>query len=66
MYIDVLIEMCVEVWILVINVLLEIEFKLMLVKFDNLLLIEWEDLLFDDIISEVLSFINCDEFELYD
>lgn len=38
----------------------------MLVKFDNLLLIEWEDLLFDDIISEVLSFINCDEFELYD
>ncbi|EGR4175989.1 magnesium transporter [Vibrio cholerae] len=66
MHIDVLTEMRAEVRISVINALSEIELKLTLAKLDNLSLIEWEDSLPDDIISEALSLINRDELELYD
>ena len=66
MHIDVLTEMRAEVRISVINALSEIELKLTLAKLDNLSLIEWEDSLPDDIISEALSLINRDELELYE
>ncbi|EKF9768298.1 magnesium transporter [Vibrio cholerae] len=66
MHIDVLTEMRADVRISVINALSEIELKLTLAKLDNLSLIEWEDSLPDDIISEALSLINRDELELYD
>ncbi|MGL4223879.1 MAG: magnesium transporter [Vibrio sp.] len=66
MHIDVLTEMRAEVRFSVINALSEIELKLTLAKLDNLSLIEWEDSLPDEIVSEALSLISRDELELYD
>ncbi len=66
MHIDVLTEMRADVRISVITTLSETELKLTLAKLDNLSLIEWEDSLPDDIVSEALRLISRDELELYD
>ncbi len=66
MHIDVLTEMRADVRISVINTLSETELKLTLAKLDNLSLIEWEDSLPDEIVSEALRLISRDELELYD
>ncbi|WP_165313729.1 magnesium transporter [Vibrio ziniensis] len=66
MHIDVLTEMRADVRISVIKSLSEIELKLTLAKLDNLSLIEWEDSLPDEIVTEALRLISRDELELYD
>ncbi|MFV0448946.1 MAG: magnesium transporter [Vibrio sp.] len=66
MHIDVLTEMRADVRISVIKSLSEIELKLTLAKLDNLSLIEWEDSLPDDIVTDALRLISRDELELYD
>jgi magnesium transporter len=66
MHIDTLTEMRAEVRISIINALSDTELKLTLAKLDNLSLLEWEDSLPDEIISEALKLISRDELELYD
>ncbi|MBY8128273.1 magnesium transporter [Vibrio fluvialis] len=66
MHIDVLTEMRADVRVSIIKALSEIELKLTLAKLDNLSLIEWEDSLPDEIVSEALRLISRDELELYD
>jgi magnesium transporter len=66
MHIDTLTEMRAEVRISIINALSDIELKLTLAKLDNLSLLEWEDSLPDEIISEALKLISRNELELYD
>jgi magnesium transporter len=66
MHIDVLTEMRADVRVSVIKSLSETELKLTLAKLDNLSLIEWEDSLPDDIVTEALRLISRDELELYD
>ncbi|QXO15448.1 MULTISPECIES: magnesium transporter [Vibrio] len=66
MHIDVLTEMRADVRVSVIKALSEAELKLTLANLDNLSLIEWEDSLPDEIVSEALRLISRDELELYD
>lgn len=66
LHIDVLTEMRADARVSIINVLSETELKLTLAKLDNLSLLEWEDSLPDDIISDALRLISRDELELYD
>ncbi len=66
MHIDVLTEMRADVRLSVITSLSETELRLTLSKLDNLSLIEWEDSLPDEIVSEALRLISRDELELYD
>ncbi len=66
MHIESLTEMRAEVRISIINELSETELRLTLAKLDNLSLIEWEDSLPDEIVSEALRLISRDELELYD
>lgn len=66
MHIDTLTEMRAEVRISIINALSDTELKLTLAKLDNLSLLEWEDSLPDEIISEALKLISRNELELYD
>nr|WP_059122061.1 magnesium transporter [Vibrio sp. MEBiC08052] len=65
-HIPVLTEMRSEARISVIQSLTPTELKLILTKLDNLSLLEWEDSLPDEIISEALRLISRDELELYD
>lgn len=66
LHIDVLTEMRADVRVSIIKALSEVELKLTLAKLDNLSLIEWEDSLPDDIVTEALRLISRDELELYD
>ncbi len=66
MHIESLTEMRADVRISIINELSDTELKLTLAKLDNLSLIEWEDSLPDEIVSEALRLISRDELELYD
>ncbi|KQH86895.1 magnesium transporter MgtE [Vibrio furnissii] len=66
LHIDVLTEMRADVRVSIIKALSEVELKLTLAKLDNLSLIEWEDSLPDDIVTEALRLIARDELELYD
>ncbi|MDW6004890.1 magnesium transporter [Vibrio mangrovi] len=65
-HIAVLTDMRAEARISVIQSLTATELKLILAKLDNLSLLEWEDSLPDEIISEALRLISRDELELYD
>ncbi|WP_428771597.1 magnesium transporter [Vibrio sp.] len=66
LHIDVLTEMRADVRVSIIKALSETELKFVLAKLDNLALLEWEDSLPDEIVSEALSLISRDELELYD